>query len=120
MKITVDKSATPTMAAAIRKHRLKFSTPQTAIGSPHCPPLPLPSPFFSLFPAIMLTSTVSRHTFPLSSSPSVSINVSITNVAHTCFCTLPFPRLSTYLFVPSPFLLPPLPSSRSSNDRFLD
>lgn len=111
MKITVDKRAT-TVATTIRKHRLKFSTPQSAIGSP-----PL-SPFLP-FPMIMLTSTtVSRHTFPPPSSPPVSINVSITNVAHTCFCTLPFPRLSTYLFVSSSFFLSPLFSLRPSNDRF--
>lgn len=112
MKITVDKRAT-TVATTIRKHRLKFSTPQSAIGS--LPPL---SPFLP-FPMIMLTSTtVSRHTFFPPLSPPVSINVSITNVAHTCFCTLPFPRLSTYLFVSSSFFPSPLPSLRPSNDWF--
>lgn len=128
MKITVDKSAT-TMATTIRKHRLKFSTPQTAIGSPHCPPPS--SPFFLPFPVIMLTSTVSRHTFPPSLPPP------------QCPLTFQLPTSRTPVFAlyrsldcrlicsspppPPPFFLPfsflfffPLVrvSLRFSNDRF--
>lgn len=103
MKITVDKRAT-TVATTIRKHRLKFSTPQSAIGS--LPPL---SPFLP-FPMIMLTSTtVSRYTFfPLP--------------PHRCPLTFQLPTSRTPVFAlyrsldcrlicssPPPFFLPLFP-----------